>query len=67
MIYSRTFDGSKIGSGFAATAIYAPSGPSGRGELPPVLHQSPDEIKKLKLRSFEKTPLVCSDAQRPSA
>ena len=35
----------KVGGGSAATAIYAPSGPSGRGELPPVLHQCPDEIE----------------------
>ena len=68
MIYSRTFGCSKIGGGFAATAIYAPSGPSGRGELPPKGCISA-VTKKIKIENeqSEITPLVCLDAQRPSA
>lgn len=43
-------------NGFAATATYAPSGPSGRGELPPVLHQCSDEIANGE--AFDSTDLV---------
>ena len=53
MIYSRTFDGSKIGSGGAATSALAPSGPSGRGELPPVLHQCPTKFEIANGEAFE--------------
>ena len=64
----RAFNVSQAGGGSAATAIYAPSGPSGRGELPPKGCISA-VTKKIKIENeqSEITPLVCLDAQRPSA
>lgn len=41
----RAFNFSEGRSGFAATATLAPSRALPGGELPPVLHQYPDEIK----------------------